>query len=529
MASDFLLGADGFVAAFELDYSGSRSRQFGRHADDWDFGGIRGREMTTTGRGSYRCAAILRGLDAGSEWLGYPGRAKGRPLDRDAHRSAAAPSVCEGCCLLTIRAKTLLLVAVTAWPASESGRYTGAAPTRVSTVLQGSSAATPSQDATARLRGKIRTIEELLAHPGQSGFSDRGAALYLLAVLHTRLDDQEKALKLLEECVALDQGFNPGEDSDFDSLKGYLRFRELVAQVQRRYPPVHHAQVAFTVRQADLFPEGLAVDAVKRLFYMGSMHHKKIVKFALGSEVSDFVPEGRYELMPVGGVHVEPGDHSVWCATDAGKRHRSEIAHFDAQGKLLERYDAPEGAGHDFNDLVLRDTREIYATDTEGNRVYRFDRRARRFVEVKLSRPMSQPNGITLSGDGDVLYIADDLGLTRLDLRTNESRDVAPAARDSMGGVDGLYWHKGSLVGIQYGTGANRVMRWKLSGDGRRVESSEVLERGTEMVKNPTTGAILDDRLYFMANTGIHNLQDDQIVDTSKLEPVKIAVMALRQ
>ena len=424
--------------------------------------------------------------------------------------------------MLTIRAKTLMLLTLAAWPASESGRYSFAY------AGHGPASARDGQDATARVREKIGTIEELLAHPGPSGFSDRAAALYLLAVLHTRLGDKAKALQLLEECVALDEGFNPGEDSDFDSLKSEPRFRELVAQVQRRYPPVHHAQVAFTVPQTDLFPEGLAVDAAKRLFYMGSMHHKKIVKFALGGEVADFVPEGVYGLMPVGGVHVESGDHSVWCATDAGTRHRSEIVHFDAQGKLLERYDAPEGAGHDFNDLVLRDTREIYATDTEGNRVYRFDRAARRFTELKLARPMSQPNGITLSGDGDVLYVVDDLGVTRVDLRTNEARDVTPAAHDSMGGVDGLYWHKGSLVGIQYGTGANRVMQWKLSADGRRVVSSEVLERGTEMVKNPTTGAILDDRLYFMANTGIHNLQDDKIVDANKLEAVKIAVVRLK-
>jgi len=35
---------------------------------------------------------------------------------------------------------------------------------------------------------------------------------------------------------------------------------------------------------------------------------------------------------------VDPMDHSVWCATDPGVKNRSEIVHFDAQGKLLERY-----------------------------------------------------------------------------------------------------------------------------------------------------------------------------------------------
>jgi len=83
------------------------------------------------------------------------------------------------------------------------------------------------------------------------------------------------------------------------------------------------------------------------------------------------------------------------------------------------------------------------------------------------------------------------------------------------------------LVGIEYGTAAYRVMRWRLSPDGREVKSSEVLERGTDLVRFPTTGAILDGKLYFMANTGIANLEDGKVVDPAKLEPLRIAVLSL--
>ena len=48
--------------------------------------------------------------------------------------------------------------------------------------------------------------------------------------------------------------------------------------------------------------------------------------------------------------------------------------------------------------------------------------------------------------------------------------------------------------------------------------SSETLERGTTMVRNPTTGAILDGKFYFMANTGIANLKDSKIADPKKLD-----------
>jgi sugar lactone lactonase YvrE len=335
-------------------------------------------------------------------------------------------------------------------------------------------------------------------------------------------------LDLLKQCVALDEGFDPGGDRVFAPLRNRSEFLKLVESVQQQNPPIRRARVAFTVAQKDLFPEGLAVDASKRMFYMGSEYHNKIVRVSETGEVADFVKESVYDLMPVGGVHVDPTDHSVWCATDPGKKNRSEIVHFDAQGKLLERY-APSTAGpHALNDLVLRGKSEIYVTDTEGNHVFRFDREAHQFTELNLGRPVFEPNGITVSDDSSLLFVGDDLGVIRMDLRRNEAQDVKPSAHDTMAGVDGLYWYEGGLLAVEYGTGAYRVMRWQLSPDGREATSNETLERGTTMVRNPTTGAILDGKFYFMANTGIDNLKDSKIADPGKLEPLHIAVLPLK-
>jgi hypothetical protein len=82
--------------------------------------------------------------------------------------------------------------------------------------------------------------------------------------------------------------------------------------------------------------------------------------------------------MPVGGVHVDLMDRSAWASTDAGEKHRPELPHFDEQGKLLERHASPGKMPYDLNDLVLRGSREIFTTDTEGHHVYRFDRASHR-------------------------------------------------------------------------------------------------------------------------------------------------------
>ena len=193
-------------------------------------------------------------------------------------------------------------------------------------ALQQGSAPVLAADNVQRLRDEIKAVEQILPR-----LVDRAAALYLLADHYARLGEHAKALSLLKQCVALNEEFDPAPVKAFAPLQSDPEFRGLVERVRRHNPPVHRARVAFTVAQTDLFPEGLAADAPKRVFYMGSEYHNKIVTISEEGEVTDFVKEGTFDLMPVGGVHVDPMDHSVWCATDPGTKNRSEIVHFDHQ------------------------------------------------------------------------------------------------------------------------------------------------------------------------------------------------------
>lgn len=380
----------------------------------------------------------------------------------------------------------------------------------------------------ARFRADIQSVQRSLPR-----IRDRGAATFFLAWAYAHLGNLQKSLALLKQCP-IEEGFDPSGVDAFQPLKSNAEFRGLVERVHRQFPPVHGARVAFTIGDSELFPEGIAADAARRIFYLGSEYHDKIVRVTETGAYSDFVKEGVYDLMPVGGVHVDAADHSVWAATDPGPKNRSELVHFDASGKLIERYTAPGSGPRDLNDFVLRGEREIYVTDTFADQVYRFDRRTHEFSRLEFPRPIFYPNGVTLTDDGNFLYVADMLGVFRVDLRraargsAQAAKEVDPDRHFTLAGIDGLYWHHGGLVGIQYGAGAYRVVQWRLSRDGLRVASAEMLEYRTPLVKNPTTGAIVGEKLYFMANTGIENLDDNgHIMDRAKLEPVTIAVVRL--
>jgi hypothetical protein len=387
-------------------------------------------------------------------------------------------------------------------------------------VAPAQQSAPPSAE--ARFRPVIQQIEQALPT-----LADRGAGLFALARLYAQVGDSQKAIALLKESLATDEGIDPSGSIMLAPLRENPEFAALVERAQKRNSAVHNARVAFTVPEKDLFPEGLAYDPAKRVFFMGSMYHRKIVRITEKGDVSDFVKAEVYHLQPIGGVHVDPADQSVWAASDPDETHGSELYHFDSQGKLLERYSPPGTGPHDLNDLVLYRSSAIYVTDTDANLTYRFDRKTHEFTPLILPRPQLFPNGITLSDDATRLYIADWLGVIIMDLRDNSAREVNPGEHNTLCGIDGLYWYKNSLIGVQ-STGTFRVMRWSLSADGRQVQASKVLERGSPLVSFPTTGAIRGTDFYFMANTGIGNYTDDgKIADPAKLEPVHIAVVPL--
>jgi hypothetical protein len=373
----------------------------------------------------------------------------------------------------------------------------------------------------AMRRAEIQKVEESLPK-----IADRGAGLFFLARRYAQVGDFDKALSMLKECIRLDQGFDPGDLPQFESLHSNPEFQAMIEQVHHRYPPIHQARVRYTISENDLFPEGLAVDPERHVFYMGSVK-QKIIRITEDGKVSDYVKPSTYRFPELNGIKVDPKDHSLWVAS--ADEHNSELLHFDSQGKLLGHFPSPSGGGqHALNDLVLYRSDEVYVTDTLAHEVYRFDRGKNTFTALSFHRPLLYPNGITLSDNGRLLYVADILGVIQVDLTNNQTREVDPGEHSTLAGIDGLYWHKRSLVGVQYGNGPYRVAQWRLSPDGLKVTSTDVFEYRTPLISFPTTGAILEGKFYFIANTGIGNHKDGEVVDRSKLEPINIAVVALQ-
>jgi len=380
----------------------------------------------------------------------------------------------------------------------------------------------PAEPADAQeIRNQIAAVQKL-----QSTLPDRGATLYFLAAAKEHLRESREALALLKECLALQEGFDPSGDPAFLGLKDSKEFTAQIENVHRDFPIVAQAQEAIRTTEKDLVPEGLAYDARRNVFYLSSLNRRKIVEIGRDGRTSDFVPADSYGLLPVLGIRISPSDGTVWADsfTDSG---RTELLHFDGAGKLLGRFKPEGSAKHGFNDLVIRKNGEVITTDSLANAVLRFDPGARTFTVLPMHRSLFYPNGIALSEDDHTLYVADSLGVVRVDLANGESRDVDPGPKSTLAGIDGLYWHNGSLIGIQNGIGSPRVAAFRLSNDGLRVTRTTVLENRSNFCVLPTTGAIRGSDFFFIANSQIDNLNNDKVMDVTRLEVIRIGVLRL--
>ena len=367
---------------------------------------------------------------------------------------------------------------------------------------------------------------------------DRAAVLYLLAALHAQLGEIHEAMTDLKECVSLKEGFDPAGGPQFAGLKGAREYDQLLDQARKDFPAANQARLAYVTTEKDLVPEGLAYNPARNVFYLSSQNLRKIVeipgnsvkaaaKGAVPEKSSDFVPGDRYKLLPILGIRMDPNDGSVWSNSclDEGK---SELLHFDPQGTLLGRYRTQEPGPHCFNDLVVLPSGEVFLTDTLANKLLQFEPRTQTFSERKVSRELLEPNGITLAGDNQLMYFSDQLGVLRVDLESGDSVEVDAGTHSTLAGIDGLYWHKGSLIAIQNGIGTPRVAAFQLAKDGVHVSKTTILEYRSNLCVLPTTGALREDEFYYIVNSGSNNLNsDDHVMDVTKLEPVRIAVIHL--
>ncbi len=334
--------------------------------------------------------------------------------------------------------------------------------------------------------------------------------LYNLAVAYALNNKPDDALTVLERLAAMDLIFNDVED--LKPLHDLPRFKAVRKEFALNEKPVNRSEKAFTIPQKDLITEGIAYDAKTKRFFVSSIHRRKIVSIDKNGRVSDFSSDTD-GLWSVSGMRVDEKRNVLWAATTAFPQMKdfikaddgkSAIFKYDLKtGKLLQKFPlSNEKEKHALGDLVLAKNGDVYASDSVSPNIYRIDSKTNKLEIFLSSDNFASLQGLAFSPDEKFLFAADySKGVFRVDLKDKKISQIAVDKNTNPIAIDGLYFHQDSLIVIQNGFRPHRVARFVLNKDFTRITKSETLEANHADFNEPTLGVLVENDLYYIANS----------------------------
>ena len=385
-----------------------------------------------------------------------------------------------------------------------------------------------ADDAKSVARARLEHIQSLRKERPKDG-----VLIFYEAITRIAVDDREAAFALLRSLQERNLGLIPVRDAGFEAVWDAPEFQKIRKKLANEEPRTADAPVALRLGDPKLIPEGIAYDAKQDRFFIGSVAHKKIVNANRKGEVKDFSkPEDNLDC--VLGLFVDAAHEQLYAVSTNGfldegqKQRRNAVVRYDLKNGLLAgRYDAQDA--NQLNDLTIATDGTIYATDSASGTLFRKTPADKTLTPFGAKGALPGANGITLGADGK-LYVAISTGIARIDPSTGAPTRLAQPETVVTGGCDGLYEHRGDLVGIQNVTNPGRVIRIALADQGTRISGITVLQshHHPEFVE-PTTGAIAADALYVIANSYVGHFQPNgSIKDPGQLKPTAIIAVPLK-
>ena len=378
-------------------------------------------------------------------------------------------------------------------------------------------------------RGQLERIQSLRKERPRDG-----VLMFYEAITRIELGDREGAFALLRTLQGRKLGLVPVRDAGFEAVWDDPEFQKIREKLAHEEPRTPDAPVAFRLADPKLIPEGIAYDPHQDRFFIGSVAQKKIVSANRKGEVKDFSkPEDNLDC--VLGLFVDVAHEQLYAVStngfldEAQKQRRNAVVRYDLKnGLLVNRYDAPDA--NQLNDLTIAADGTIYATDSASGTLFRKTPGEKRLTPFGAKGALPGANGITLAADGKP-YVAISTGIARIDLSNGAPTRLSQPETVVTAGCDGLYWHRGGLVGIQNVTNPGRVIRIMLADQGTRISGITVLQsyHHPEFAE-PTTGAIAADALYVIANSYVGHFQPNgSLKGPEQLKPTVIVAVPLEQ
>lgn len=359
--------------------------------------------------------------------------------------------------------------------------------------------------------GPIAEVEALArARP------DDGSLRYVLAMLEERAGRPERALARLKELLALDWDIAL-DDGDFPRARALPGYGEIAAELARREPKVVRGEVARVLAAREIRPEGIAWDPALRGFFLGNAPARGLMLAPLEGEVRPFAVPGPGDMLAPLGMKVDAAAGVLWVASaampmmagytpaDAGRSRLVAVALDGGAARVSLPLGGPQAPSM-LNDVAPLPGGRVVVTDSLSGALYAADLEADALRVLTPPGALESPNGIAASDDGATLFVADLFGLSAVDPQTGAVRRFTAPAATSLGGVDGLSFASGRLIGIQNLFGAPRI--WSVAADPAAPGGPVLLSSGDRRLEAPTTGAVAEGALWLIANPQLRSTDE---------------------
>jgi sugar lactone lactonase YvrE len=306
------------------------------------------------------------------------------------------------------------------------------------------------------------------------------------------------------------------------------------AAAQHRPAVSAASDTAFVLQRAGVIPENIAYDAPRDRFLGGDLERDGLIELRRDGSFRPFATEAGIDGRVLG-LKIDTRRNLLWgvaftrltaAAGDSVQPPaRSQVFALELPGgKLVHRIASPQdGRSHLFNDLVIGENGTVYLTDSEAGAVWALEGKRLRLLHEGPPERFAYPNGITFLPGERGLLVAYWQGLLTINLPGGPATPVRVANDSIVGRIDGMYPACGGFVGIQNMATPSRVIAFRLE-QGAPVALRD-LERGRPDFRGPTTGAVVRDTLFYVANAQIGPF--DPRNDGGALDPVLVLAMPL--
>ncbi|MGH2667077.1 TPR end-of-group domain-containing protein [Flavobacterium sp.] len=331
---------------------------------------------------------------------------------------------------------------------------------------------------------------------------------YNLACAFALNGKTDEALSVLRKCVLMNTKIDFESEKDLESLKNSEGYKKLFALKSKWEIPVTSSEKIISLSEKTLHTEGLLYLNSSKTWLATSIRNRKIVSFDIHSgQCTDWL--SGEDLLSVFAIKADKKEKILWITTSAmpemkgynkNFEGKSEILKIDIKTKkILKRF--PLQGNHVLGDLVVAKNGDVYISDSGEAVIFKITDDSMS-VWLDLNKEAFNLQGLTFDETESQLFIADYLkGILRIPMQDLTYRNwLNFPSNVTVKGIDGLLWHKKTLIAIHNGVKPIRIMQYVLN-QNNEITNFNVLDNNRLEFDEPALGTISGGKLYFFSNS----------------------------